>query len=206
MAFHVEVLQDYLANANVVPVPTTPQQSPGPTPPPMLPDRQEEFASPSLTELDATPCYLGETMEVLTPQNEVPTPVEPPQPSSPPKPVAKPVAADVSLVGDGGFESLIPEIGDEGAPKSKVGIHDLSPEAIRQRSKRIFTPRADGTLKVSQKIFDEWKGKGRGRRCLEAIFKQVGYDPEPKLEIEKLYINFMLYYVNVGVAVFKLNR
>ncbi|CAL1164117.1 unnamed protein product [Cladocopium goreaui] len=38
-------------------------------------------------------------------------------------------------------------VGDQKAPAPKVGEHDLSPAAIRQRAARIFTPRVDGTLK-----------------------------------------------------------
>lgn len=75
----------------------------------------------------------------------------------------------------------IPELGDEEAPKPALGVHHVSPDAIRQRAKRIFTPRADGSLKVSQKIFEEWKGKGKERKCLEQIFKQCGYDADSLL-------------------------
>ncbi len=218
LAFHVEVLQDYLAGINADPVPTTPLPSPGPTPSPMLPDRQEEFASPYPTEIDGTPYYCPETMEVVSPQIEVAPQNKSLQPASPPKAVHSvpdtPAVDAESLAGAGDFDTMIPELGDEGAPKSKVGTHDISKEAIRQRSKRIFTPRADGTLKVSQKIYEEWKGKGRGRRCLELIFKQVGYDPEPKLEIENILVCIVscffwcciVVFDNVGVAVFKLNR
>ena len=76
----------------------------------------------------------------------------------------------------------IPEIGDESAPKPRLGEHHISPEAIRQRAKRVFTPRADGSLKVSQKIFDEWKGRGKARKNLEEIFKQCGYDVDPRMQ------------------------
>ena len=79
---------------------------------------------------------------------------------------------------------LIPALNDTKAPKPHVGQHDISPEAVKQRAKRIFTPRADGSLKVSQQIFDEWKGKGPRRRNLEMIFKQCGYDPEPSLSFK----------------------
>ena len=72
-------------------------------------------------------------------------------------------------------------VGDEKAPKPKVGEHDLSPAAIRQRATRIFTPRVDGTLKVSEVIYREWKGRGKERKLLEQIFRQCGYSPEPRL-------------------------
>ena len=76
----------------------------------------------------------------------------------------------------------IPELGDERAPKPRLGEHHISPEAIRQRTKRVFTPRADGSLKVSQKIFDEWKGRGKARKDLEEIFKQCGYDVDLRMQ------------------------
>ena len=81
----------------------------------------------------------------------------------------------------------VPQVGDERAPTPRVGEHDISPAAIRQRATRVFTPRADGTLKVSQKIFDEWKAKGKSRKCLEAIFKQCGYDPEARFQTSMYY-------------------
>ena len=76
-------------------------------------------------------------------------------------------------------EDEIPELGDKTAPKFDVGEDQLSPNAIRQRAKRIFTPRVDGSLKVSETIFREWKSKGQPRKNLEQIFKSVGYDVDP---------------------------
>ena len=72
----------------------------------------------------------------------------------------------------------IPDINDALAPRFKVHEHHLSPEAIRSRSKRIFTKRADGSKKVSDEIWNDWHAKGKSRRLLEDIFKQCGYDPE----------------------------
>ena len=75
------------------------------------------------------------------------------------------------------FDGVL-SIHDQNAPIPKVGEHDLSPAAIRQRATRIFTPRVDGTLKVSEVIYREWKGKGKERKLLEQIFRQCGYSPE----------------------------
>ena len=72
----------------------------------------------------------------------------------------------------------IPDISDALAPRFKTNEHHLSPEAIRSRSKRIFTKRADGSKKVSDEIWNDWKSKGNKRRLLEDIFKRCGYDPE----------------------------
>ena len=74
--------------------------------------------------------------------------------------------------------SEIPSLTDKTAPRFQVGDHHISQRAIKQRANRVFTPRADGSLKVSKEIFDEWKQRGRARRTLEEIFKQCGYDPD----------------------------
>lgn len=72
----------------------------------------------------------------------------------------------------------IPDIRDALAGRPQVGEHHLSPEAIRSRTKRIFTPRADGSKKVSEEIWNDWKAKGPRKKLLEDIFKRCGYDPE----------------------------
>lgn len=78
-------------------------------------------------------------------------------------------------------EDSVPTLGDAAAERFRVDEHHLSPNAIRQRAKRIFTKRVDGSMKVSQQIFDEWKGGGTKKKTLEQIFKSVGYCPEPCL-------------------------
>ena len=75
-------------------------------------------------------------------------------------------------------QAAIPSLQDAKAPRPQLGMPTLSPEAIRSRSKRIFTPRANGSLKVSQAIYDEWHKKGQERKNLEMIFQQCGYDPD----------------------------
>ena len=72
----------------------------------------------------------------------------------------------------------IPDMDDLSAPKPKVGEPTLSAEAIRSRARRIFTKRANGELKVSKEIFDEWHRKGSERKNLETIFQQCGYSPD----------------------------
>lgn len=76
-------------------------------------------------------------------------------------------------------DSEIPNIDDKNAPRFAVDQHHISQNAIKQRAKRIFTKRVDGSMKVSETIFNEWKGKGKARKNLEQIFKSVGYDPDP---------------------------
>ena len=75
-------------------------------------------------------------------------------------------------------EDEIPDIRDTLAPRYAVGEHHLTDAAIRGRARRIFEKRADGSKKVSEQIWAEWKGKGPARKLLEDIFKRVGYDPD----------------------------
>ena len=90
--------------------------------------------------------------------------------------------------------SKVSSIMDQGAPKPQLQVHDISPAAIRQRANRVFTPRVDGSLKVSKIIFDEWKGKGKERKLLEQIFRQCGYSPESCLS-DKCHLSFLLNHV-----------
>ena len=79
------------------------------------------------------------------------------------------------------FGDETPCLGDVTAPKFKPGEHHISDNAIKMRTKRIFSKRVDGSMKVSETIFNEWKGKGQARKNLEQIFKQCGYDADPCL-------------------------
>ena len=72
----------------------------------------------------------------------------------------------------------VPDLHDTSAAKPKLGVPQISPQAMRMRSQRVFTPRTNGTLKVSQQIFDEWHSKGPRRTMLEGIFAQCGYSPD----------------------------
>lgn len=72
----------------------------------------------------------------------------------------------------------IPDIRDAFAPTFSPSEHHLTDSAIRSRAKRIFTPRVDGSKKVSDEIWNDWKAGGSKRRLLQDIFKQCGYDPE----------------------------
>lgn len=72
----------------------------------------------------------------------------------------------------------IPDILDDLAPKFHPGQAQLSPEAIRARSRRIFQKRADGSKKVTDEIWNDWNSKGKKRKVLEEIFKRCGYDPD----------------------------
>lgn len=74
--------------------------------------------------------------------------------------------------------SEVPDMDNSDAPRFAKHEHHLTPNAIRCRARRIFTPRVDGSKKVSETIFKEWHGRGQPRKDLESIFKQCGYDPE----------------------------
>ena len=76
------------------------------------------------------------------------------------------------------FEDIeIPELDDLTAPRDCPGEHSLTANAIRCRTKRIFTRKADGSAKVAESIFAEWHAGGEGKKTLESIFKQCGYNP-----------------------------
>ncbi len=110
-----------------------------------------------------------ESQEVVAPVPPLEVPKKQPSPESPTL-----VTSDTS-----DEDSEIPDIQDQTAPRFGLDEHHISPNAIKQRAKRMFTKRVDGSMKVSETIFNEWKGKGQARKNLEQIFKSVGYDPDP---------------------------
>ena len=79
-------------------------------------------------------------------------------------------------------ETEVPSVNDPEAPRFKSNEHHISENAVRQRAKRIFTKRCDGSMKVSETIWNEWRGKGQPRKNLEQIFKSCGYDPDTYLD------------------------
>ena len=87
----------------------------------------------------------------------------------------------------------IPDIKDSKAPRFRPGEPQISAEAIRQRAKRIFMPRRDGSLKVSQEIFREWKSKGKERKTLEEIFKRCGYNSDTGNEFITVHLYTILF-------------
>lgn len=89
----------------------------------------------------------------------------------------------------------VPDMEDQHAPRFGTDEHHLSGNAFRQRTKRIFTPRVDGSLKVSEMIFNEWKGKGSARKSLEQIFKSVGYDVDSSICLNNKMLNFGVFSV-----------
>ena len=90
-----------------------------------------------------------------------------------------------------GLDDEIPDIRDAFAPSFRPSEHHLSDSAIRSRAKRIFTPRVDGSKKVSDEIWNDWKAGGSKRRLLQDIFKQCGYDPETWLIPRFLFEGFL---------------
>lgn len=69
-----------------------------------------------------------------------------------------------------------PVLGDPRAKAPTLGAHTLSKNAIKCRARRIFKPRSNGTLKVSEVIYNEWHHGGEPRKSLETIFRQCGYN------------------------------
>ena len=76
----------------------------------------------------------------------------------------------------------IPDKNDPRAVMPVVGEPQISKKAIEMRTQRIFKRRANGGLKVSEVVFQEWHEKGARRTLLETIFRQVGYDPAPRVQ------------------------
>ena len=143
------------------------------------------------------------TTVVPSPESAVPSPVISADGTVRRQPVVSP--ASERDVADGNVPALeetdqegIPDFLDQNAPKPKKGTHTISNDAIRQRANRIFTPRSDGTLKVSKKIFDEWKGKGKARKTLEDIFRQCGYDADPSFEFQIGLFSCLFYVLFFG--------
>ena len=111
------------------------------------------------------------------------TPLPSPAPASF-QPVATP-ARSLAAMGGGKRVSLlddeepsdvdIPDLGDRTAETPVPGKIRISDEAIKARMRRIMTPAASGTLKVSQDIVKKWKSKGKARASLEALFQSVGF-------------------------------
>ena len=118
----------------------------------------------------------------------VPTKAVPPVPTRPVPSKAVPAKAEPGTTPD--RRPLVPTparavdqppaLHDENASRPAPGEITVSADALRSRARRIFTPKANGQLKVSKEIFQEWH-KGRGskeRKNLELIFQQCGYDPD----------------------------
>ena len=130
---------------------------------------------------DAEPPLLANVVDVGSkPQLASPMPEHLP---SPPPTVTKaeptPSPKRPRVAEETGMDSLIPHLSDTSASKPRPGEPTLSPGAIKQRARRIFTPRANGTLKVSQTVFNEWQKKNsKERKTLECIFQSCGYDPD----------------------------
>ena len=81
-----------------------------------------------------------------------------------------------------------PWIWQHPCPEVEKHEHHLSENAVRCRARRVFTPRVDGSKKVSETVFKEWHSKGQPRKNLEQIFKQCGYDPESFIWIWFLFL------------------
>ena len=117
--------------------------------------------------------------------------------STPPKKPASSAAPSVKAAPPAAPEALDPSIPDRKdgqASKPAPGEVTISPDAMRARARRVFTPRANGTLKVSKEVFDEWqRGPGsKERKNLEMIFQQCGYDPETIIGFISTAILFVL--------------
>lgn len=139
-------------------------------------DQSRQVATPARSHAQAPSDTASATPSAVTPAIAA-TPVTSGGGGDDGKQVAikkNPSIADTEMDGED-----VPYADDLLAEKPQLNQHTLSPNAIRQRAQRIFKRRTDGSLKVTQTIFDEWHSKGKDRKMLETIFKQCGYDVEP---------------------------
>eukprot|EP00439_Symbiodinium_sp_Y106_P043222 s2918_g5.t1 len=79
---------------------------------------------------------------------------------------------------DAQVEAAVPDLHGESAPKPELGKAQISEQTVRMRSQRIFRRRTNGSLKVSEEIFNEWHARGARRDMLEEIFLQATFISE----------------------------
>ena len=151
-----------------------------------LPDRQPDEPPNSVISCNSSRALTATQHEPTprAPEQDVEAqPAECPKPDDTPSKVQshmrEPGTEEIKRDLTATFDDLdIPLLGDTSAPRDYVGEHSLTQNAIRCRTKRIFKRRADGSAKVAESIFQEWHAGGEGKKSLEAIFKQCGYDPD----------------------------
>ena len=123
---------------------------------------------------------VADLQAIATPQKSIQaeSPQKPHQPRDPRKPLEPREPREPPPA------QPIPDLYDRSAPRPAKNTLTLSPEAVRARTRRIFTPRTNGSLKVSQLVWDEWnKGKNsKERKNLELIFQACGYDPDASIK------------------------
>ena len=64
------------------------------------------------------------------------------------------------------------------APAPPKNAPSLSTSAIKNRLRRVFEPRADGSFKVPQRFVEEFRKKGTNRTNLEHILASCGYSAD----------------------------
>ena len=174
---------------------------PQPTPARSLKPQQSKVEQPASEDVSKSPDVIqpidldsDESPKAATVRYSPTTPAKSgPSPSSVAQEEPEENPTDIGIFTDfkdTDTDSEIPEYGNMNAPKYEKYEHHLSENAIRCRARRIFTPRVDGSKKVSETVFKEWHSKGQPRKNLEQIFKQCGYDPESLSEHQLFFVGY----------------
>ena len=104
-----------------------------------------------------------------------------PVPEPPSREAAKPTECKVPLLSDKSYPA---------PPRNQLS---LSRSAIDKRMRRVFTPKASGEFKVSERFVAEWKKGGQHRLGLEKVMAACGYDPDPSLNCSVCIACFVQY-------------
>ncbi|CAE7242571.1 unnamed protein product, partial [Symbiodinium microadriaticum] len=185
-----EVLEEHTAQ----PVGVLPASAPEP------PSFEAGLSQGSLgdTLLDPAPTEdaVATQLEVPAPESHHAAPPSPPQLAPPPRESqhAAPPGPLIATVNAGSNPRPLRTAARRAAPKSEPPAHvssdseddfgvaslpppELSVEAVKQRIRRIFTPRADGSYLVAADFVKQWADKSPqgGRDKLMALFEKTAY-------------------------------
>ena len=78
----------------------------------------------------------------------------------------------------GGRSQTMKYMDDGGLLRPAAGSLLLSEGAIDQRLRRLMTPRANGTHKISADIVDMYRAGGKGKQQVYRMFQAAGFDPD----------------------------
>ena len=167
----------------------------------------EGEAADGLSEQDTIPAEInsphapvGFTMDAV-PEEVKPVPMdavpEPGVAETNPKPSERshnthqpePLAATALLEGDSkntkaGDNEIMSATRGKGPDLAEFATHsvppaELTPHAIKNRLRRVFAPRKDGTRMVDERWLEAWNDTyGGGRDEIMAMFEKVGYSPD----------------------------
>ena len=76
-------------------------------------------------------------------------------------------------------------------PRPSPGSLHLSKEAIDQRLRRVVTPRANGTFKISADVIKMYKDGGKSRDDVFRMFQACGFDVDWFFETAETFCGFL---------------